>query len=283
VLFCGESLRHLRLGYLLQRRFPGLLKAWWTAAPPRATQARSAMSPGSLLANTTSGSAALRKLQRGEIGEVAAMVRRRVRTLNLRTATRALRRAAAPLASRDRSAEIERDMFARDVELLRETAAVRAVDPYLVLAWDPPPLDPEVITAARGVAVRQQTGWLPAIEGPSAIEAALYHRQPAWVGGTVHLMNAASAAGPILRRSSATLHPDDSVAHCIVAACAVGTALMLQVVDDVLERSELIAFPQPQGARLVGDTRLPPATRDALAGDFAAGWLGDAIAAAKDY
>lgn len=33
VFFSGNSVRHLRLGYLIQRRFPGLSKAWWTATP----------------------------------------------------------------------------------------------------------------------------------------------------------------------------------------------------------------------------------------------------------
>ncbi len=293
VLVTSSSLRHLRLGYLLQRRFPGLLTMWFAAPSAAAEPAPSGL--GARLASTRSGTAVIAKLKRGEVAEVAAMVRRRLRTAKFRTVRRHVQRGGTASAGR-RLAQVEQEMFGHELEhmdahsTLHPTAeadpviildAVRQTTPYFVVVHGAT-MPTDTVPHARGVVFTQHDGWLDALDGPHAVELGLYLRRPAWVGSTTTAHLAGHADVMLVRRSSATLHPDDTVSHCVAAAAALGAGLMLDTIDEALTEQQLLLSPPVRGRALV-PADYSAAVQEAIARDFAAGWLAEALAGEQDF
>jgi hypothetical protein len=297
----GERPRHLRLGYLLQQRFPGVLKAWWTI-PTRIGDPVSAAigNPTKLLTLTTSGRDAVRKFKRGELAEVVSIARRWVRRVDVPGRINELGRRGLSFSMGDAVARAEEDMFTSDVVRLRSTsslhptplqsvddpaliAAIDAIAPYLIVTYGASPLPSPAVTHARGLAIAQDDRYWPASGGRIGTEAALYHRHLEWVGSTVHMLGRTSRQAAIIRRSTATLHPDDSVGHCIGAVSAAGAALTLDVVGQILSGEDLIAFEPAVPGPAMADADIDTQSRAAVARDFAAGWLGDALKSVKEY
>ncbi len=274
VIVSGSSLRHAQFGYKLQERFPGLLKKWWVVE-------RSGNIGAADTALTSAG----------------PMRRRRFRALarNLRDkAFRHWRQRA------DGSTRAELRMFECDVTRLKAAAEVhpiptdgviseqlveeaRALSPYFLFLLDGPLLEPRLFKVVRGLVINQHAGWLPEYKGGSSHQHALYRRDVTRVANAVHLVELGSDSGAILRRSTATLHPDDDEEDCFMAAVALGTELALEVVGEALRADSVSVFePRPAGhTYLAADwtTR----KRQAVRRDFASGWLADAIEAQRDW
>lgn len=297
VFFSGDSLRHHRLGYLLQQRFPGLMKAWWVYAPKSSRRLQDKLTKAwRLVANSQTGKEALGLLREGDLSGLTQIAQRRLRKGDLSR----LRRALTAYATPNNYAEVEREMFGAEVQTLRDRASMHpeyiespnkkaqveklaAIDPYLIVTFGGPLLSGRVLGKARGLAINQHAGWSPALKGASTTETAIYHRELAWVGNTVHVMDTHADSGAILRRSTAALHPDDDLAHCFFAVCAVGTKMMLEVVDAALHDEALTVFPQPRGGRTVLNIDYTPAKRQAVARDIESGWLADALDIVKSF
>ena len=98
---------------------------------------------------------------------------------------------------------------------------MRRTRPYFLVVHGAA-VPPDTVRHVTGVALTQHDGWLGSLDGPHAVELALYLRRPSWVGSTTTAHVAGHADAALVRRSSATLHPDDSVAHCVAAAAGGG-------------------------------------------------------------
>jgi hypothetical protein len=301
-LITSDRLRHLRLGYLIQKRFPGLLKAWWLAPFPRQVALDHTMKRGAnALSRSHGGWAAISRLGRGEYKDAVAIVRRRIGKGLVRQVARAARSSRTALLAGDEIRRVEQQMFRREVDTLRigaslEPTAVscadsdtpglmatlRQLDPYFLLEYGGAPVPLGIVSSVRGLALRQHDGWTSTSATTSTAEEALYHRKLGWVGSTVHVMDPAGP-GPILRRSTATLHPGDSVAHCVLAVSALGHKLLLEVIGRALVDEHLHVFPRVGAWRTPLDADLGPVEREALARDFEAGWLGDAIEGVRNF
>lgn len=297
VFFSGDSLRHHRLGYLLQQRFPGVMKAWWIYSPKQSRRLQDKLTKAwRLVANSQTGKEAIGMLREGDLSGLTQIAQRRLRKGDLGR----LRRAVAAYATPNNYGEVEREMFGAELEQLRARASMHpeyiaspnkkaqveklaAIAPYLIVTFGGPLLSGRVLRQARGLAINQHAGWSPALKGASTTETALYHRELGWVGNTVHVMDTHADSGAILRRSTAALHPDDDPAHCFFSVCAVGTKMMLEVVGAALDDEALTVFPQPRGGRTVLNIDYTPAKREALARDFEAGWLADALDITKSF
>jgi hypothetical protein len=297
VYVSGNRPRHLRLGYLIQRRFPGLLKQWWIYEPrgQGGSSNRAGNATGLLLASRDA-SQAMSMIQTRQIGELSRKVRRKLQHGGLRQVVRAARLYSA----RGEIAQIEDQMFHPDVEALRDgaelhptpvdspnaeerVAELEAISPYFLIAFGGPLLHGELLSCARGLALNQHAGWAPELKGSSTTETALYQRQLGWVGNTVHVMDTSADSGPILRRSTATLHPDDTPGHCFMAVVAVGNKLMLEVIEAALNADELTTFPQPAVGQTVLSIDYDAVKREAVRRDFANGWLADALRMVEDF
>jgi hypothetical protein len=295
VYLSGNRPRHLRLGYLLQHRFPGLLEQWWIHEPGGHVARPRDPATGSLL-ERGAVSQAVAMIRNGEISELGGKVRRKLKRGGLRQVARAARLYSA----RGELARIEEEMFGGDVQALRKGAELHprpvdspnapaqvreleALGPYFLIVFGGPLLRGELLACARGLALNQHAGWAPELKGSFTTETALYHRKLGWVGNTVHVMDTSADAGAILRRSTAALHPDDRPGHCFMAVVAVGSKLMLEVIEAALEADELTAFPQPAVGETVLSIDYDAVRREAVRRDFAGGWLGDALRMAQDF
>jgi hypothetical protein len=148
VLVTSDRLRHLRLGYLMQQRFPGLLTAWFTAPMTAPEPAVSGL--GGRLASTVR--AAVIALKRGEVAEVPASAgAHRIQPPQGET----------PVATRrdrvvDRLlAQAEQEMFAHEIERLSgRPRCVRPRSRPCELRRRRAP-DPPLLLVVHGAAVRR--------------------------------------------------------------------------------------------------------------------------------
>jgi methionyl-tRNA formyltransferase len=206
-----------------------------------------------------------------------------------------------PVAGEDRQERAEQRLFESEVEELRRGAAVRpsaVVDPnarefvrtlrelapYFLLSLGGPLYRPEVLDCASGVAINQHAGWSPTFRGSNTVGWALYHRQLACVGTTVHITTAEVDAGPILRRSQAALTPWDTPEACFARVVALGTELMCEVVKDIIDSKEIVVYDQPpgRGVAYLG-AQFDRAIEKAIHRDFSNGWLEEAIRGQKHF
>jgi folate-dependent phosphoribosylglycinamide formyltransferase PurN len=285
----GAGARHLRLGYLIQRRFPGLLKAWWLCPPaPSQPQGKPLSRAWHRLVSSQTAANAIELLREGDPRSFVAFFGRRLRQVDLRKIRRrVLRRSKIHDAAR-----FEEEILSPEVRALKTTATLHPervehldddlrlaqlaeLSPYFLLCFGAARPSGRFIDATRGPALEQRAGWAPAMEGDAATETALYHRELGWVGSTVHLLDDRAETDPIVRRSTATLHPDDDFARCLLAVDAVGNKLMIDAIEDVLNARELLLFTAPSvGGHRVEASRLH---RDAIARDLETGWLANAL------
>ncbi len=292
VLMTTTRLRYLRLGYLLQQRVPGLLTAWFIAPPVAVPSSGTSRALAGQLASSASGAAIITKLKEGALAEAARLIRRQLRPSGLRRMRRQLqrRRAASP---DDLLAQVETGMFGDELTQLRARATLHPVDaqvtletigrinPYIIVAHGTT-VPADIACQARGLVLTQHDGWLGELSGPRAVEHALYHRELSWVGSTITAQVRGQAEAAIVRRSSATMHPDDTVGHCVAAAAALGASLILDSIDQALTDSHLSLSPVAGGRTLV-PADFSAAVQEGIARDFAAGWLGDALSNELDF
>lgn len=248
VYFSGGSLRHLRLGYLLQRQFPDLLLGWFVVKPPR--RSRREM---------------LSLLQQKALGDVPpSRVWATVRKMGFAASFRRLRNAMASRLIQFEYPATEKSMFASEVARLSEKAQLHPQyientrgpelvewldqhEPYLLLTFGGPLIGTRLLKRVRGYAINQHAGFSPELKGSHTTEMALYHRRIDLVGSTVHLMDGFADSGDILRRSTATVHDGDNAAEAFLSVTALGNQLMLDVVSDLLDGDSLRVYPQPAG------------------------------------
>ncbi len=297
VFFSGSGIRHRRLGYLIQQRYPGLLKAWWVFAPSSSKRYQAKLEKAwHLVKNSQTSGEAVELARSGDVASLVSMARRQLKRVKPRRVGTLLKR----YVGRNDYATIEQEMFGAELQRLEANAELhpenidnpnrkarverlRELDPYLILTFGGPLLSGRVLRSARGVAINQHAGWSPSIKGASTTETAIYHRELGWVGNTVHLMDTHADAGPILRRSTATLHPDDDLAHCFFAVCAVGSKMMLETIETALHADELTVHPQRPGGKTVLNIDFTATKREAIARDLDHGWLGDALRMTCDF
>jgi len=297
VYFSGDGLRQLRLGYLIQERFPGLLKAWWISAPKSSQRLRPKLEKAwRMVSSGPPSTGTMELLREGDLRNLVGIARRRIRRGDLRRLGRIVKLATR----RDPYARVEEEMFGAEVKAFEARAALHpervdrfdseehlarmsAIDPYLIVTFGGPLLRGRVLEKARGLAINQHAGWSPSLKGSYTTETAIYHRELGWIGNTVHVMDTQADSGAILRRSTCTLHPDDDLAHCVLAVCAVGSKLMLESIDTILHADRVDVFPQPRGGQTLLNVDFTLAKRDAVARDLRGGWLADALAATRDY
>lgn len=300
VLLTGPRPRHLRLGYLLQRRFPGLLRAWYVTDPPSEARLKSKLDKArELLSTNPTLNEARAQIEQGEVKALRDVSELLGRVLRAAAPRKAISAAWEYLRPNGYDAA-ETRMFGAELERLRSgaglhpvviaspndkkiVAEIQAVDPYFLIALGGPLLKGRLLRTARGVALNQHAGWCPVLRGANTVETAIYHRSIEWIGSTVHVMNTFADAGFILRRSTATLHPDDGLGECFMAAVAAGTKMMIEVVEQALRDGEIIGFDQSGMGRTVNIIDYVPAKRSAVARDMSSAFLDEALAMAREY
>ena len=161
---------------------------------------------------------------------------------------------------------------------------MRKLNPWLILTLGGPLYKKRLLSTARAGVINQHAGWSPEYRGTNTTDWALYHRDLARVGSTVHLSTTGADAGPILRRSNPSLEPSDTPESVFARVVALGTELMIEVVEELLREGQVAYAKQP---KQFGKTYLSrDLTDDVLirtAEDFKDGWLREAIDKASQW
>jgi len=139
-------------------------------------------------------------------------------------------------------------------------------------------LSDKVINSVNGLALNQHAGHSPKYRGSGTIEWSLYHRDIKSLSNTVHLTTTGADSGPIVRRSNICIHPDDKPQKLFFKSVALGTELMIEVINEIIEKDDILVFDQPKST---GTTYLRrDLTKDILLSiieDFRNGWLINAV------
>jgi len=238
VVFTGTDLRHDRFALRLQQEFGTLVVGWFQVARP---PTRTPLPPSNTL--------------------------------------------------RSRQQKVEEELFGDEVRLLRKNAclqplavadpnsgevveSVRSLSPYLFLSLGGTIYRQPLLDCARGLALNQHSGWSPDYKGTNTIDWALYHRDLAHVGNTIHILTSGLDAGPIVRRSTACLTKDDTRESCFTRAVALGTELMCEVVAEIIRADEITVHDQPgEHGRTYLGMELTDQIARAVDADLERGWM----------
>ncbi len=171
------------------------------------------------------------------------------------------------------------DIHPADVGTSEFISEIRAISPYFFLSLDGPLYKKELLESVRGLAVNQHAGHSPKYKGAHTTEWALYHRDLPCISSTVHITTTGADAGPILRRSSPCIFPDDTPASIFLRVVALGTELMIEVIKDMIATDSAMTFsqsPSTDGMTYL-DKNMSPHVLRSIYRDFRNGWLEDEL------
>lgn len=94
--------------------------------------------------------------------------------------------------------------------------------------------------------VNQHAGHSPEFKGVNTTDWALFHRNLNLLGSTVHLTDTGADSGQILRRSLTCVFPGDDPALLFYKTVALGTDMMLEVLEDLFSGKDVPLFKQPE-------------------------------------
>jgi methionyl-tRNA formyltransferase len=278
VAFTGGELRHDRFALRLQSEFPGLVVAWIRIVPSAGLNATGSRN-GSEHASRAAGGVATAQKISDRVLRVVSRGIAHLQSHNGRAHIAARIRATLPRARRwvvrgvgpqPSQVATEERIFGDEVRRMRKIAyveptmvanpndpeviaKVRALDPYFILTLGGAIYGRELRECARGLALNQHDGWCPDYRGTDTVGWALYHRDLARIGNTIHILADGMDSGPILRRSTVCLAADDTLESCFARSVALGTELMVETVRELIATKRARIFPQPQ---LTGHTYL---------------------------
>ena len=123
---------------------------------------------------------------------------------------------------------------------------IKAINPYFILTLGGPLYKTELLQCARGFAINQHAGHSPEYKGTRTTEWALYHRDINKVANTVHITSGGADDGLILRRSNPCIFPSDTIQNIIDRVIALGSELVIEVVEQIINQKEIQVFKQPK-------------------------------------
>ena len=123
---------------------------------------------------------------------------------------------------------------------------MEALQPYFFISLGGPLYSKNILKHIRGCAINQHAGHSPDYKGNRTVEWALYHRELEKVSSTVHITAAGADTGGILRRASACLLANENPAIYFNRIVALGTELIIEVVQDLMDDKPVYCFPQPK-------------------------------------
>jgi hypothetical protein len=294
VIITGKSIRSQHFALRVIEEFGDLVKCWYECDHSVSAEFAEGGGPGGkgikeLLREAYKESSRYKRVG-GRLGQLRALFR----VLKFRYFWRKYL---------DKNAAAERKIFSDEVKRLRSEIGreprkvhprdvntpefighLKDVDPYFLLTLGGPLYSAQLLDVPRGVPINQHAGHSPDLKGSNTVHWALYRHQLQYVSNTVHITTTGADSGPILRRSNPCLMPTDDPAIIVCRVVAVGTALMIEVVRDIITGKDVKIFPQPIG---VGETYLGRDVRahmfDSLKHDISGGWLSDELVRLRDW
>jgi hypothetical protein len=294
VIITGKSVRSQHFGLRVIEEFGDLVTCWYECDRSVSPEFAEGFGPGGksvkeLLREAYKDSVRYKRVG-GRLGQFRALFR----ALKFRYFWRKYL---------DKNAAAEKKMFCDEVKRLRSEIGreprkvhpndvntpefiehLKDQNPYFLLTLGGPLYSEKILNVPRGAPINQHAGHSPDLRGSNTVHWALYHHQLQYISNTVHITTTGADSGPILRRSNPCLMPTDDPATIVCRVVAVGTALMIEVVRDIIAGKDVKIFPQPIG---VGETYLGRDVRahmlDSLKHDISVGWLRDELVRLRDW
>jgi folate-dependent phosphoribosylglycinamide formyltransferase PurN len=161
--------------------------------------------------------------------------------------------------------------------------ALRTENAGVVVAASPGLLPPEFAARWKGPILTVYPGWSPTVRGNAPVEQALYRRSLDELGATVHLLTDAGELGPMLRRSHPCLVPWDTPESARQRVLALGTELLCEVVRELVERGEIVAYAPPIESHAPRVSRVDGRLLATLQEDHRRGWISAALRDARRF
>ena len=263
VLVTGNDFRHRRFAYRLQKEFGDLVQVWYELDKDI---------PVKYVAAGAGSKQAAKPVE---------LAKRKIRD----------EETAKKLAESHNKSQAK--LFAEEIEDLKAYARLKPVginpkdvltegfkdevlkyNPYFFLTLGGPLYRKPLLESIRGAAINQHAGHSPDFKGTNTTEWALYHRNLFCVSSTVHITITGADAGPILRRSNPCIFHKDSFTNVFARIVALGTELMIEVVQDIIKDKNIIAFEQSQTAgKTYLDQQFDKEMIESIERDFDNNWL----------
>jgi len=294
VIVTGNNLRHRRFAYRLLKEFGKLVIAWYELDPIIQPQKNKQVRE-----NETSKTNKAIEINRRIISHITThgILESLIKPIkDIKTWYQIRNYYKSP-------AKTEQKLFQREIEELMPYAhiqphrinpsfvhgndfihQIKKIDPYFFLTLGGPLYKKELLHSIRGVSINQHAGHSPDLKGSQTIEWALYHRSLKHVSSTVHITVTGADAGPILRRSSPCVFYNDDVPTINARVVALGTELMIEVVQHIIKNKNITCFEQP---KYIGKTYLSKEfNRDIITfiqSDFNNDWLKKALNKQRNF
>ena len=280
VLVTSNSLRHKRFAYRMQQEFGDLVVAWYEFS--------NESSPNSKIHSTPKNNSFGSRIQKIQEYLNAHGIKGTAKKV-ISVATEKLN----PFKGEHDALEEESLFLKEEVDFLKKyqkldpvqissssvhsskfIEEIKELDPYFFLTLGGPLYKKPILDSIRGAAINQHAGHSPTYKGSNTIMWALYHRSLQHVSSTVHLTTTGADAGQILRRSSPCIFPNDSAYTIFLRTVSLGTELMIESVQEIIENKELTVFKQPtRSGKTYLNREFDPRVAKAIARDFKANWL----------
>jgi len=255
VMITSHDLRHKRFAYRLQKEFGDLVRVWYelshdvpvkyTAEKPAAPKQASKPVKPIIKKLKENYRQAQIKLFAEEIEDLKAYARLEPVKINW-----------------------------KDVHSEQFVNQIKKYDPYFFLTLGGPLYRKHLLDSIRGVAINQHAGHSPNFKGTNTTEWALYHRNLYCVSSTIHIITTGADAGPIFRRSNPCIFHKDHFTTIFARIVALGTELMIEVVQDIIKNKKVVVFDQPQTAgKTYLDKHFDEKIITSLTRDFDNNWL----------
>lgn len=122
--------------------------------------------------------------------------------------------------------------------------------------------------------INQHAGHSPEYKGGHTTDWALYQRNLNLLGSTVHITDSGADSGAILRRSLTCIFPGDNPATLFYKTVALGTDLMIEVLEDLFAGKDVPLFKQSEtSGKTYLSNDLTDLVKSRIAADFEDGWI----------
>jgi methionyl-tRNA formyltransferase len=296
VVVTGSDLRHKRFAYRMQQEFSDKIVAWFELDKTVKTNANTT-EPLNLINRIVEyykSEKVLNLKKNGFLNYLRILWRLTKNKIQLRNT----------LLQYERSARNnEEELFLKEINRIKKYAhlspikvhpneinseifisKINNINPYFFLTLGGQLYKKPLLNSIRGVALNQHAGHSPDLKGAFTIEWALYKRSLNYVSNTVHITTTGADAGPILRRSNPCIFYKDNIHTIFARSVALGTELMIEVVNDIISKKNIIAYKQPRNS---GITYLykefSSNVKLSLVRDFKTNWLSKELEQQRNF
>ncbi|MCG8668815.1 MAG: hypothetical protein MI867_05335 [Pseudomonadales bacterium] len=161
---------------------------------------------------------------------------------------------------------------------------LKAHNAYFLCTLGGPLYKKGVLESVKGATINQHAGHSPDYKGSSTTEWALFQRNYDQVSSTVHISLTGADSGPIIRRSNPAMARTDSSYKIFSRVVALGTEMMIEAVEEIIEKGSITVFDQaPDAGRTYTSLDFDHQLYFGVQKDFSSGLYQDLLAKRKEF